>query len=169
MFWNHFWTSFHNVKILLTLIWFQIPALWEKVQYVQEGRGCLKRRRIRVALSKVGGLCLMVGVLDRMVVQAGKEKRRHFITAMLQFSCWWWNLWHLVKHFQVEKTLKNDILIIYINIPCMEEVDWHFLSSTQEGLCKEVENMHHICPSVPRLLLPPDPPHIWGWRTRMKC
>lgn len=32
---------------------------------------CL-RRRIRVAVSKVGGL-------DRMVVQAGKGKRRHFM------------------------------------------------------------------------------------------
>ena len=34
---------------------------------------------MRVALSKVEGLCMMVGGLDRMVAQAGKGKRRHFI------------------------------------------------------------------------------------------
>lgn len=42
-------------------------------------------------------------------------------------------------------------------VPCMEEVGWHFLRSTWEGLWKEVENMLHICP--PRL---PAPPHMWS-------
>lgn len=50
-------------------------------------------------------------------------------------------------------------------VPCMEEVDQNFLSSTWEGFCKEVENVLHIRPLLPRPLAPP---HIWGLRTQME-
>lgn len=45
---------------------------------------------------------------------------------------------------------------VYSVVPCMEEVGCHFLNSTWEGLCKEVENMHHVC------LLPV--PHVQAQR-----
>ncbi len=79
-------------KILLTLIWFHRRALWWKVQRVQP-RGCLKwrgrnMRSIRVALSKLEGLCMMAVALDRMVVQTGKEKSRRLITEKTTDAVW---------------------------------------------------------------------------------
>lgn len=45
-------------------------------------------RSIRVALSKLEGLCMMAVALDRMVVQTGKEKSRRLITEKTTDAVW---------------------------------------------------------------------------------
>lgn len=82
-----------------------------------------------------------------------------------------WSVWRMRWRIRVALSKVEDLSMMEGGLDrmvvrtCMEE-GWHFLSSTWEALCKEVENKLHIRPSFPRLPLPPAPLHIWGSRTQ---